>query len=349
MLRVLVADDEPIERLVVSKKIQTYFEGRLEVVIAENGSDAVEQFFREGCSIAILDINMPGMDGLTAAEKIREKDGVCSIVFLTAYDEFSFAKKAFAVRALDYLLKPGSDEELIAVLEEAISLAERAEEAQRARADAGVWNVGGQNADARSTGSGSGAGVRDAGGQNADTQSTGSGSGMGARSAGGQNAGVRSTGVGFGVGARDADAGPAGEEAQPGSPGGQAETGDAGAPEFGDNTRLHAVARTMSAYIHERYQADISLQDAASYLGYSDAYFCKIFKQCFDRNFTAYLTEYRIAKAKELLADFEANIKDVCLQVGFRDSNYFAKVFKRNTGMTPSEYRNSAAGKSVSV
>lgn len=286
MLRVLVADDEPIERLVVSKKIQTYFEGRLEVVIAENGSDAVEQFFREGCSIAILDINMPGMDGLTAAEKIREKDGVCSIVFLTAYDEFSFAKKAFAVRALDYLLKPGSDEELIAVLEEAISLAERAEEAQRARADAGM---------------------------------------------------------------RDAVAGSAGEEARPGSPAGQAETGDAGAPEFGDNTRLHAVARTMSAYIHERYQADISLQDAASYLGYSDAYFCKIFKQCFDRNFTAYLTEYRIAKAKELLADFEANIKDVCLQVGFRDSNYFAKVFKRNTGMTPSEYRNSAAGKSVSV
>ena len=81
------------------------------------------------------------------------------------------------------------------------------------------------------------------------------------------------------------------------------------------------------------------MQDVAGYLSYSDAYFCRIFKQCFDRSFLAYLTEYRVERAKELLEDFSVNIKDVSYRVGYRDSNYFAKVFKRIAGVTPTEYR----------
>ncbi len=266
MIRVLVADDEPIERLVVSKKIQEAFGETLEVVMAENGEEAVQRFFGEGCRIAILDINMPGMDGLTAAEKIREKDKSCSLIFLTAYDEFGFAKKAFSVRALDYLLKPGSDEELLTVLEEAISR---------------------QSGEAKSP--------------------------M-----------------------------PNGQENQNGFPGAGGDALQAGTPH--ENLRLQMVAQMMGTYIREHYREDISLQDAAAFLGYSDAYFCRIFKQCFDKNFTTYLTEYRIAAAKKLLRDREGNIKAVGQMVGFRDSNYFTKVFKRMTGETPSEYRASACG-----
>ena len=44
-------------------------------------------------------------------------------------------------------------------------------------------------------------------------------------------------------------------------------------------------------------------------------------------------------KAKELLADISVNVKDISQRVGYRDSNYFAKVFKRIVGVTPSEYR----------
>lgn len=64
------------------------------------------------------------MNGLEAAEQIREEDRDCSIIFLTAFDEFSYAKRAISVHALDYLLKPGTEEELVAVLEEAIRLLE---------------------------------------------------------------------------------------------------------------------------------------------------------------------------------------------------------------------------------
>ena len=81
------------------------------------------------------------------------------------------------------------------------------------------------------------------------------------------------------------------------------------------------------------------MQDAAKAMNYSEAYFCKLFKQCFSCNFTAYLAEYRMEEAKKLLARPTVNIKDIGKAVGYGDSNYFTKVFRRYTGMSPSEYR----------
>ena len=59
----------------------------------------------------------------------------------------------------------------------------------------------------------------------------------------------------------------------------------------------------------------------------------------FDQNFTTYLTNFRINEAKRLLKDRNISVKDAGMKVGYYDSNYFAKVFKRVTGMIPSEYR----------
>ena len=81
------------------------------------------------------------------------------------------------------------------------------------------------------------------------------------------------------------------------------------------------------------------MQDAARAMNYSDSYFCKLFKQCFDQNFTTYLTDVRIREAKRLLADQGMSVRDVGLNVGYGDSRYFSRVFKRMTGMLPSEYR----------
>ena len=84
---------------------------------------------------------------------------------------------------------------------------------------------------------------------------------------------------------------------------------------------------------------DISMQDAARAMNYSEAYFCKLFKQCFDQNFTSYLTRYRIKEAKKMLEQPTVNVKEIGRAVGYGDSNYFAKVFKRITGQSPTEYR----------
>lgn len=278
MYRVLVADDEPIERTVVSKTIQKYFPEQTEVILAANGREAVELFFERECQIALLDIEMPGVNGLEAAERIREQDRECSIIFLTAFDEFSYAKRAISVRALDYLLKPGADEELVAVLEEAFRLAEEA--GQRGRE--------GKTEENRET-------LR------------------------------RKT--------------EAGREAVNGQRGLADETWENDGEDVPGNIRMNAVAASIRSYIDANYMEDISLQTAASAMNYSDAYFCKIFKQCFDKSFIVYLTEYRVERAKELLADIVINVKDISLKVGYRDSNYFARVFKRIAGVTPTEYR----------
>ena len=102
---------------------------------------------------------------------------------------------------------------------------------------------------------------------------------------------------------------------------------------------MNQVAEKIRTYIRENYMNEISMQDAARQFNYSDAYFCKLFKQCFNKNFTSYLTEYRVEEAKRMLAEPTVNVKDIGRAVGYSDSNYFAKVFKRITGQSPTEYR----------
>ena len=83
------------------------------------------------------------------------------------------------------------------------------------------------------------------------------------------------------------------------------------------------------------------MQEVAREMNYSEVYFCKLFKNSFNVNFTTYLTNIRINEAKRLLKNPSINIKDIGIAVGYSDSNYFAKVFKRSVGMNPSDYRNS--------
>ena len=61
MKRVLIADDEPIERMIVSRTVEKYFSEELTVVSAANGREAVEQFFAGDCQIALLDIRVGDM------------------------------------------------------------------------------------------------------------------------------------------------------------------------------------------------------------------------------------------------------------------------------------------------
>ena len=103
--------------------------------------------------------------------------------------------------------------------------------------------------------------------------------------------------------------------------------------------RTSAIAGLMEDYICANYHKQISMQDAAAAMNYSEAYFCKVFKQQFGQSFTSYLTEFRIDVAKKLLRCPTVNIKNVGEQVGYPDSNYFTKVFRRVTSLSPSEYR----------
>ncbi len=93
------------------------------------------------------------------------------------------------------------------------------------------------------------------------------------------------------------------------------------------------------AYISENFWKDISLDDVSRQLDLSSYYFSKLFKEETGSNFTEYVTKLRMDKAKELLADKSLSMKAICSAVGYSDPNYFSRIFKKNEGITPTEYR----------
>lgn len=98
------------------------------------------------------------------------------------------------------------------------------------------------------------------------------------------------------------------------------------------------VIKKVIAYLEEHYQEDISLSDAANQAGMTPQYFSSIFKQAMGQNFVEWVSEYRIHKAMEYLDEPGAVIKEVCFKVGYNDPNYFSRIFKKISGMTPKEY-----------
>ena len=93
-MKILVADDEQYERAAIARLLTQAFGSSVEVRLAENGQRAVEIASLWRCGLAFLDIEMPGLNGLEAAKRIREQNPACRIVFLTAYSEFSYAQAA---------------------------------------------------------------------------------------------------------------------------------------------------------------------------------------------------------------------------------------------------------------
>lgn len=233
-MNLLIADDENLELKVLEKTVKKHFVDELEIFALSNGRKASQICDEVKPDIALLDIEMPGMNGIELAKYIKEKYADCIIIFITAYDRFDYAIEAMHIKAFDYLLKPWKEERLCELINTAIE------------------NV-------------------------RSMQKT--------------------------------------------------------------DSIVHSQKDIIKDYIDRNYKKDISAKDVAGILGYSDVYFSKVFKQLFDDNFINYLTKIRIDRAKVLLKDVSFNIKEVGKSVGYADSNYFTKVFKRSIGISPSEYR----------
>ncbi|MCQ2082481.1 MAG: response regulator [Lachnospiraceae bacterium] len=99
------------------------------------------------------------------------------------------------------------------------------------------------------------------------------------------------------------------------------------------------VINVAKDYIMNNFSKDISLDDVSRVVGISPYYFSKIFKEGCGENFIEYLTNIRIEKAKELLSDTDMSMKEICSMCGYSDPNYFSRTFKKNVGVTPTEYK----------
>ena len=115
--------------------------------------------------------------------------------------------------------------------------------------------------------------------------------------------------------------------------------------EAGRNVRQKASEKSTGLieqakeYILNNYSRDISLDDVSRQVNISPYYFSKIFKEETAEGFVEYLTRIRIEKAKELLTTTECSMKEICSMVGYADPNYFSRTFKKNVGVTPTDYK----------
>lgn len=91
-------------------------------------------------------------------------------------------------------------------------------------------------------------------------------------------------------------------------------------------------------YIMQHYSMSVSVEQIADYLHLDSAYLMRIFKKETGQTINNYLTNYRINIAAEIIKSKEYQIQEISSMVGYQDSKYFSKVFKKITGCSPSEY-----------
>ena len=266
MIRLLIADDERLEReALVDMVSRRFVEHEIVTEVAENGRKAADTAILWGADLILMDIEMPGMNGLDAARAVLAQRPSCRVIFVTAYSLFQYAHEAVHLGACDYLLKPVDPDELEASIRRAIR---QVEAERRLEALAPVQ-------------------------QEPESE----------------------------LSAPEAEEAPRAEN---------------------ENSQTALVMAHVRRYLEDNYMFDISLDSVGEILHISPAYLSAQFKKYQKMNFLDCLTELRINAAKELLNDPFRSSAEVASMVGYEDASYFARAFKKRTGMTPTQYRRQA-------
>mgnify|MGYP000172919562 CR=1 FL=1 len=267
MIRLLIADDEKLEREALAELVQRRFEREVVLEVAENGRKAADTAVLWGADLILMDIEMPGMSGLDAARAVLAQRPSCRVIFVTAYSLFQYAHEAVHLGACDYLLKPVDPDELEASVRRAMRQIETERKLEELAA------------------------------------------------------------------------------AQPQPEQTETEEEEEDAPEESENSQTALVMAHVRRYLEDNYMFDLSLDSVGEILHISPAYLSAQFKKYQKMNFLDCLTELRINAAKELLADPFRSSAEVASMVGYEDASYFARAFKKRTGMTPTQYRRQAGRK----
>lgn len=96
------------------------------------------------------------------------------------------------------------------------------------------------------------------------------------------------------------------------------------------------IEKTLD-YMELHYSEQITTQDVASSVGYSTEHFCRLFKEIFNTQFTVYLNQFRIEKAKQLLPSVP--IAEISERCGFSSQSNFSRAFRKVTGLSPTVFR----------
>ena len=99
------------------------------------------------------------------------------------------------------------------------------------------------------------------------------------------------------------------------------------------------IIKKVCDYVDKNLSQDISLEQAADMAGVSSFYLSKLFKEEKGETFINFISDKRLEKARQLLAETDLSIKEITAEVGYNDQNYFSRIFKTKYGLSPKEYR----------
>ena len=256
MTKILIADQEMLDREMLETLVERQFPNAVQCRMAENGRRAVDVANLWGADILLMAIELPGMNGLEAARQILSQRPETKVIFLTAGQVFQHAYEALKLGATDYILKPVNAGELERAIRRALVQLETSRRLETITPS------------------------------------------------------VETTGEGMGV------------------------------------EKNSLLMEKVKQYLQHNYMlCNISLDSVSTILNLNASYFSAQFKRCFGVNFVDYLTDLRIRAAKQLLEDPLHSAAEIASMVGYESANYFARAFKKKTGMTPTEYRRSTGEK----
>lgn len=415
-MKLLIVDDEPLIRKGIRLIIENSPLSFTDILEAGSGREAVKLARKSDPEIILMDIKMPGQDGISAAKEIKTFKSSCIVVFLTAYDRFDFAREAVRCQARDYLLKPVTPESLINTLrhclkevqqnnyhkrkEKRISKAlfsarDSVEEFLVKELVAGAFSSTDQllsqlqilapddngdpwfnkeslpnicfvlQADGAPPKKIKNRLIRTTGypfiaeaidhklvlftsipepGVHIVKTSTALAEKM-TEILSGQNI---PSGIRIGIGRvynnpqhlriSYAEALKALDYSFKINPGNCQVTHVDSINEAKMFSRPHLLVQQAKDYIEKHFDQKISLEEVAQQVYLHPTYLSTIIKQETGYTFSDYITFIRVKKAKQLL-NSHLSVKEVARKVGYPDSNYFCRVFKKVTGVTPTGYR----------
>lgn len=117
MHKVLVVDDDKVLQQSVRQALEYH---HFQVKVADNGKEALNQVYREKFDLVVMDVNMPEMDGMQALVEMKKHDPSLIVIIMTAYSNVSDAVKAVKEGAYNYLEKPITSENLVALIKRAL-------------------------------------------------------------------------------------------------------------------------------------------------------------------------------------------------------------------------------------